>query len=435
MIFEVNREEFTRAIKPAVEVASKNTLKDFKYENLLTIKAEQDKIILFAYGGMLSLIAPISGSNFADLDYSCEEEGQTTVYADDLLIFMLSLPKGYDKVKISLDSNQLKIASVLKQTKSKKANSERSMPTLSDIVRPPNIGTVFDQDVEINREIFVNGVDSVIFAPAYEEKSFSYMCMLFESKIGLDQEIRFSAGTGGRFAIKSVKGKNIVLNKKEARMIIPKNSLPSISKILSGATQASISIKSVGVDQTKNIPEQIMIKFDDMLMCIFGLEHFTKYPDLSKILKHKYSNRVYSSLEDWKSIEKTIEGTKHRWNNSIHNTEVIIEEDGEVFKVTPKTPHASPTFIDMVDPEDCIIKGDKIWFCCNSDYLREMVVQGGGKGRIQFNFESQSILEGITDDKQAQKMMKPVLVKFPENVDDAKNTIDNFYMFFSISTK
>ena len=64
-----------------------------------------------------------------------------------------------------------------------------------------------------------------------------------------------------------------------------------------------------------------------------------------------------------------------------------------------------------------------------------MVVQGGGKGRVQFNFESQSVLDGIKDEKQAQKLMKPVLVKFPENVDDAKNTVDNFYMFFSISTK
>ena len=64
-----------------------------------------------------------------------------------------------------------------------------------------------------------------------------------------------------------------------------------------------------------------------------------------------------------------------------------------------------------------------------------MVIQGGGKGRVQFNFESQSELEGVTDEKKIQKLMKPVLVKFPENVDDAKNTIDNFYMFFSISTK
>jgi hypothetical protein len=435
MIFEVNREEFTRAIKPAVEIATKNTLKDFKYENLLTIKAEQDQVVLVSYGGTLSIVAPISGNNFGALDYSCEEEGQTTVYADDLLTFMQSLPKSYDKVKISLVSNQLKLSSASKKTDGKKASSERSMPTVTDIVRLPKIGTTFDQDIELDREVFVNGIDSVLFAPAYEEKYFSYMCMLFEASSGTDQEMRFSAGSGGRFAIKSVKGKNIVLNQNEAKMIFPKNSLSSIFKILSSATESSIRIKSIGVDQTKNISEQILVECDGMTICVFGLEHFTKYPDLSKILAHQYSNRVYSSLEDWQSIEKTIEGTRHRWNDSIHNTEIIIEESDEVFKVTPKTPHASPTFIGMVDTNDCIIKGDKIWFCCNSDYLREMVVQGGGKGRIQLNFESQSILEGITDDKQAQKMMKPVLVKFPENVDDAKNTVDNFYMFFSISTK
>jgi hypothetical protein len=435
MIFEVNRDEFIRAIKPSVEVACKNTLKDFKYENLLTVKAEKDRIVLLSYGGTISLISPISGSNFGAIDYSCEEEGSATVYANDLLTFMLSTPRSYDTVKISLDSNQLKIESASKKVKGKKASTVRTMPIVSEIVRPPNLGSKFDQDIKIDREVFVGGIDSVIFAPAYEEKMFSYMCMLFESHIGKDQEVRFSAGTGGRFAIKSVKGKNIVGNKAEAKMIFPKNSLTSISKILSSAYKPSIVIKSVGVDAANNVPEHIMIEFDEMIMCIFGLEHFTKYPDLSSILDHKYSNRVYSSLEDWTYIDKTIEGTKHRWNDSIHNTEIIIEEADEVFKVTPQVPHSSPTFIGLVDVKDCILKGDKIWFRCNSDYIRELVSQGGGKGKIQFNFESQSLLETVKDDKKAQKIMKPVLVKFQENVDEAKNTVDNFYMFFSISTK
>jgi hypothetical protein len=435
MIFEVNREEFIRAIMPSIEVASKNTLKDFKYENLLTIKAEQSPVVILSYGGTLSLIASLSDSNFADLDYKCEEEGIATVYADDLSTFISSIPKSYKAIKISLDSNQLKIANASSDAKGKKAKTTRSMATLSDIVRPPNISDTFDQDIEIDRETFVGGIDSVIFAPAYEEKLFSYMCMLFESKIGSDQEVRFSAGSGGRFAIKSVRGKNIILNNSEARMIFPKNSLSSISKILSSSSQPTVCIRSVGVDQSKSIPEHIMIEFDGMVLCIFGLEHFTKYPDISKVLKHHYSNRIYSSLEDWKPINKAIEGTRHRWNDSIHNTEILIEEEDEVFRVTPQTPNANPTFIGMVNVDDCTIKGEKIWFRCNSLYLQEMVTQGGGKGRIQLNFESQSVLEGITDDKKAQKLMKPVLIKFPENVDSVKNTVDNFYMFFSISTK
>jgi hypothetical protein len=435
MIFEVNREEFVRAIMPSVEVATKNTLKDFKFENLITIKAEQDQVVLLSYGGTLSLIAPLSDSNFADLKYECEEEGDVTVYADDLMTFMTSVPKSYKTIKISLDSNQLKITNASADAKSKKSKTARSMSTLTEVVRPPNLGETFDQDIQIDREIFVNGVESVTFAPAYEEKLFSYMCMLFEAKMDTDQEIRFSAGTGGRFAIKSVRGKTIVLNNNEARMIFPKNSLSAISKILSSAASPTISIKSVGVDQTKHIPEHIMIEFDGMILCIYGLEHFTKYPDLVKVLKHQYSNRIYSSLEDWKPIDTAIEGTRHRWNDSIHNTEIIIEEEDEVFKVTPQTPNTNTTFIGMVDVDDCIIKGEKIWFRCNSRYIQEMVSQGGGKGRVQFNFESQSILDGVTDEKKAQRLMKPVLVKFPENVDDAKNTVGNFYMFFSMSTK
>ena len=106
MIFEVDREEFTRAIGPSVEVATKNTLKDFKFENLLTIKAGDDQVVLLSFGGRISLIAPLLESNF-ELNYKCEKDGQTTIYADDLLTAMISLPKSYNRVKIYLDSDLL----------------------------------------------------------------------------------------------------------------------------------------------------------------------------------------------------------------------------------------------------------------------------------------------------------------------------------------
>ncbi len=431
MIFEVNKEEFVRAIKPAVEVATRNTLKEFKYKNLITIKATQDKLALFAYGGTASIISVISDSNFASIDYKCEAEGNVTVYADDLFTFMSSIP--YEKIKIMLVSNELKISSASKKIKGKKESSNRSMPTVSDIVKPPNLGEKFSQEIKINREIFIKGIDSVLFAPAYEEKMYTYMCMLFEAIEGEEQEVRFSAGTGGRFAIKSIKGKNIVVNHQDAKIIFPKVNLTSISKLLSEANGPSVTIKCVNVDSKNNIPEQIMIEFNKMVLCLFGIESFTKYPDLTKVINYKYPNRVYSNLEDWGCIVKTIEGTKHRYNESIHNTEVVLNEDDEVFKVTPKTAHTSSTFIDMVDIKKCIVKGEDIWFCCNSQYIDEMVAQGNGKGKVQLNFESQSILDSIPEDKP--KQMRPILVKFPKNVDEAKDISDNFYMFFTVSTK
>ena len=428
MNFEVNRKTFLRAIAPAVEVSSTNAVKDFKYENLITIKAEEEKIVLTAFGGMVSIISPISSENFDSLDYKWIEEGSATIYSDDLVTFLQSLSK-HNNVNIILESGQLKIES------STSKSIVRRMPTVDEVVVPPNCGITFDQDVVVNREIFVKGIESVEFAPAFEEKMFSYMCMLFEASGTTDQELRFSAGSGGRFAVKSVKGKNIIMNKQEAKMIFPKDSLKVVTKLLQGATSPLISVKSAEADQIKNIPNQILLEFDGMTACIFGLEHFTKYPPLNNIITHKYSNRIFTSLEDWRDISKTIEGTKHRWDNSIHNTEIVLEDyEGELaIKVTPKTKNISPSFIKLVDDDASTITGDNIWFRCNSDYIREIVAQGGSGGKIQFNFESQSILDEIPDDKP--KQMKPVLVRFSEDVDKPNDVVNNFYMFFTVSNK
>ncbi|KKK54669.1 hypothetical protein LCGC14_3082370, partial [marine sediment metagenome] len=68
-----------------------------------------------------------------------------------------------------------------------------------------------------------------------------------------------------------------------------------------------------------------------------------------------------------------------------------------------------------------IAKGDKIWFKCNSQYLREMM-SCGKTGRIQLNFDSQESLNDIPDDKP--KQMRPVLVKFPDPNDDIQKTME-----------
>lgn len=428
MNFQVDVKEFSRAIKPAVEVATVNTIKEFRYENLLTLKVEKNRIIIFAYGGTCSLITPISGSNFSDIDYKCEEEGQVTIYAKDLSTFLSSVP--YAKAILSLESGQLKINSTKKATK----KTARSMPTVSEVVEPPNIGKEFVDNIELDREVFVKGMDSVLFAPAFEEKMYTYMCMLFEAfEEGKKQILRFSAGTGGRFAIKSISGKNIILKGEKTKMIFPNANLNTIFKILSDASKPSITIKYVELNSKDNIPKQIMIEFDEMTMCIFGLEHFTKYPNLTKIINHQYSNRIYSNLGDWQFVVKSIEGTKNRYAENIHNTEIIFEPEEEAFIVTPRTAYANPTIVNIVDNKKCIIKGESIWFRCNSDYLREMVVQGGKTGKIQLNFESQAILDTIPDDKP--KQMHPVLIKFEEDIDKAKEITENFHMFFTVSTK
>ena len=102
MIFQVNAKEFIRAIKPAVEVATTNAMKEFKYENLITLKADKNKLAIFAYSGIASLIAPVSNDNFPELDYECEDTGKATVHALDLLNAVTTIPP--EKIEISVDT-------------------------------------------------------------------------------------------------------------------------------------------------------------------------------------------------------------------------------------------------------------------------------------------------------------------------------------------
>jgi hypothetical protein len=168
-------------------------------------------------------------------------------------------------------------------------------------------------------------------------------------------------------------------------------------------------------------------------MCLFGSESFTKYPDLTNIIEYQYPNRIYSDLQGWNFAVGGVEMSRRGHDSNIHNTEVIFESENERFMVTPQTAHACTTPIHIVDIEDCVAKGDKIWFKCNSVYLTEVAERAGKSGKVQFNFESQQVLEDIPKDKP--KQMKPVLVKFPEKSNDASSTTENFYMFFTVSTK
>jgi len=437
MKFEVNVEAFRKAIKPAVEVATRNVPSDAKFANLITIKAEKDRIILFAYSGRASIISPISGSNCDSLDYECKSDGKATVYGEDLFKFTNSF-SSCKSVEFSLESNQLKIIPIV-ETKDKSKNkvlkmSSRSMPVVSETVVPPNIGREFSKESVIDREAFVVGMKDILFAPAFEEKYIMYMCMLLEiATKGTKDILRFSAGSGGRFAIKSVEGEHLVKGDKDLRVILPQINHQTIFKLLSEASCEEVTIKTVKANAKDDIPQQIMIEFDEMIMCVFGLEYFTKYPNLVDILDYQYPNRIYTELEEWKDAVATIGGTYRQHDADIHNTEIVFDTDNEVFVVTPQTAYLSPSAVGIVDEDHSITKGEKIWFRCNSEYLFEMMVQGGKKGRVQLNFDSQSVLDSIKDDKL--KQMKPVLIKFQTIENEVKNTSENFYIFFTVSTK
>ncbi len=436
MKFCVNSRELARAIGPSVEVATKNCVKEHAYEGLITIKVGKKGIGVLSFGGRASLIAFISDSTFGSLDYDCKEEGEVTVYASDFLNSLITMESG--NVEVKLSSNEVVVTLL-----SNKSN-KRSMATVKEIVKPPNIGKKFEQKIEVDRGTFVKGLNSVTFAPAVEDKMFSYQCVLVETfSENKEQTIRFSAGTGGRFAIKALErvvdkatdNKGVYTIDEDVKIIFPKNNLSSICNVMSNINSERVIISTIEQDSKDNIPEQIKFEADGVVLCVFGMENFTKYPDLTKIIEHKYSNRIYSDLKDWNFAVGGVGMTKRGHDSKIHNTEVVFDLDEKRFVVTPKTAHACETIVPIADDKHhtSVVKGEKIWFRCNSVYLEEMMNRDGKTGRIQFNFDSQESLNDIPDDKP--KQMRPVLIKFHEKSDEPNNIKEKFYMFFTVSTK
>jgi len=425
MKFCVNNRVLAEAIKPAVIVSTVDCVKDFAYANLTTIKIEDDQIVLSSYGGTASVSVVIPGDT-KDLKYKCETEGSVTVNSLDFQDSLTTTEPG--NVEIKLTSNELKVTLLSDKT------NKRSMGTFDVSVEIPKVGTKYSQSIDIRRDIFGMGLNDVFFASGTEEKLEQYMCMLMETSASKGkQSARFQAGTGGRFVIKTIEGKKVFTVDEDVSIIFPKNNLSIVKNILNSLTEEDLEIRCVEQNASKNIPEQIMMLCGGVTLSLFGTESFTSYPDLDKLIKEKYPNRIYSDSQGWDYAIGSVKMTRRGHEGNIHNTEVVFEEEKERFMVTPQTAHACTTPIHIVDVEECKATGKKIWFKCNSEYLKEAVARSKHHGKMQFNFESQEMLKSIPDDKP--KLLRPVFVKYPEKSSEAKKVTENFCMIFTVSNK
>lgn len=426
MKFKINSQEFSRAFIPTLEISKNNCVKDSKYEGLATIVAGDKDVSILSYGGTECLLASISDSKYDSMKYECLVPGQSTINSYDLYMALTTIPAGI--VTVENKNGEVVVS----------CNSDtfRSMGTEALDVELPTCGKKVEQSLVINREIFINGLKGVLFAPAEEEKQFQYMCVLMETENFSDKQIlRFSAGTGSRFAVKEVECKNMSPDDKNVRFIFPKSSINSIFKIISSVTCDKIKITSTAADPENNVANYISIEFNSSVMRIFGLDSITKYPDLSTIINNKYPNRISTDMKDWQWAVGGIKMSKRAHLENIHNTDVVFEAENERFVVTPRTAHKIKTIVKIIDnsADACVAKGENIWFRCNSEYLQEMVSKGGKEGSVKINFESQSILDVIPEGEP--KKMKPILISYPETVDGAKDIKERFYIFFTVSNK
>ena len=427
MKFRINAEQFNRAVAPAADVALKNVVKDYEngefcHAHKLTIEASSTALHIRAYGGSASITVKVCDTE----GHVCEESGVITVEAKELVDALKSFSPtanlyvhGDDyQLNISLESDN---------------NVFVELPTIDITIKCPRLPKTFEQEATVDRACFVRGMKKVAYAMAVEEKMSTYMCILFEC---WTNRMRFSAGSGGHFATCEIADCQPIIAIEDVKILFPKQNISNVTRVFNNAGGSTMQVKTAEADSRFGVREQLVLESDSIILALYGTEAYTKYPDLDKVLNHEYSYQISTRAEDWGQVGKAIRTTRPGHDSRIHNTRITANLLHGYFTIQTKTKKQCKKTVDFelgrVVADASKDKAHQPWFCCKSDYIEEIARKGYKGGMMTINFDDQSLLDEIPEDKP--KQMRPVLITYPgrTNIDGAT---EKYAVFFTVSTK
>ncbi len=427
MKFRINAEQLNSAVAPAADVALKNVVKDkenraFYYAYILTIEASSTTLHIRAYGGSASITVKVRETE----GYVCEEVGAVTVEVKELVDALktfsptanLSVWGDGIKLMISREMDQWVFLELL---------------TVDITIECPPLPKRFVQATTVDRACFVRGMKKVAYAMAVEEKMFTYMCTLFEC---WKNRMRFSAGSGGRFAIFDIADCQSITSSGDVRMIFPKKNIGNAIRIFDNVSGSTMQVKAAESDSRHGVREQLVLENDCIVLALYDLENYTKYPDLDKFLKHDHAYKISTRAEDWVQVGKAIHATRPGHDSNIHNTRITADLLHGYFKIRTNTKTRLKKRVDFelgrIVADTSKDKAHQPWICCKSDYIEEIARKGYKDGIMTINFDDQTLLAEIPEDKP--KQMRPVLITYPGRV-NRDGTTEKYAVFFTVSTK
>lgn len=431
MNFKANVKDLMNALDPVREISTKVTIKEFPHGERITIQAKKNSITALAFGGTASIVADISDSNFSSLGYECVEEGKVTIKAKNLFEYLESFPP--EQIEICTNGNKLQMSLVSNK------KTKRGMPVFDEEVTTIPVSNDFSQDIQVNREVMLKGLNKVAFAMCDEKTAPHYHCISLTSK---KDSVMFASGAGARFAINIYEGGDKVFKSKtgDADVKIPQSHVSTLKNILQKSCCDYINVKYSSGNDDGRIPEQLVFAFGAYVICMKDISQFSGFPKLDDMIGFHYSNRVVGDLKDFQYPIKAIKASYDGYDASVHNSEFRVNPDDGKIIISTKTNIPSTDEINM-DVDKSVVSGDNIWFCANSVWFNDFATSFSKEGPVEINFNSMSEIENLREDSEEDVKIikkfkkKPVLVKYPEIKDGASDILEKFYIFFVISTK
>ena len=411
--FSVVNKPFQETLKPAVEVATKGTTKGAETEYLFTLRAESSEFSVHAFGGKLAVVIEASSLSNSEIDYKCSEDGNFTINAVDVIMALDSfLPE--ERLNLKVEGNSLLIIP------ESDPDEMQSIPLNSEQVTVPDFSTKVVEEMSIDRSTLLRGIDKVKWAVGVEEHREQYFYWQLKAQKG---EVRFVAGTGGRFSILDIKGSSIVDVSKKSSFLFHKDQTDPIFSILKQINEPSVDQDDMVLIQYSerdgNAPEQISITVDGLRLVLMAIDTTVKYPDMGKFLDASKDYKIKTKLSDW---EYPVKGIMATWTNEIkkkfdsHDAYFEPMLDKDYILLTTQTKHKAKRKIPI---EDKVVAPDKevnLKFCCLAPYIREVYTKMGPEGSVEIEY---------FDDTH-----KPLVISSQEK-DNGNGVTDQHYMLIA----
>ena len=284
-----------------------------------------------------------------------------------------------------------------------------------ETVHFPERPRTFHQQVKLEREYFVEGMQKIAHAPGKDETMRHFMCILFESG---NNKIRFTAGTGRRFVSAEYSGGSMKIASGETRMWFPSSHVSNLINVFKGADDKTMRIQSVESCEQRGVIEEIIFHTDRISITIYDVQDFTKYPDITVITKRDYPYRISTRLQDWKYASEAATASKHCYEKDFHRMKVVADLVNGCFNITTTTEMKMNRKVDFVLGTYVVdttkSKDYKPWFCCDSCFIDEMANHAGREDTVIVNFECQS--QQTTNADGADKKLTVILITYPDKI-------------------
>ena len=377
MKFKATAAGLMEGLRPAIEVATRNAVKDFEFVDRVGISVKEDELNIFAWNGRMSIRSTLSDVTLDNLNMEAMEDGKVVVDAKSLSKVLVCF-KETDELVVKLSEKKkgkeliFELASDSKQYVTARCYDE-------ELVLPEPAKS-YTKQLQIRRNLFLRGVAKVRFAIGFEQHREMYLYWVLRADPG---KARFMAGTGQRFAIMDFEGKDIFKTPPSEGLVLrmPREQTDVFTKVLAGSPDDYVSIRESRGKE--GFHARIQTDVHDMIL--LGINPDLKYIDEDAVLTAKYDNQFIVELSDWAYVGKSTIATydeqlkkerkPHRAVAEVdfENKEIIVQTN-ERMRSSRKAP-----IIDSRGP------GDSIRFTAAASYISEIAENADEDGYIQIS--------------------------------------------------